>query len=214
MTAATTDTDVSNKNNNNNKGYVPKWKKKSTLAEELGSIEQVGFDKVGIKGTIPVVFQQGNVTKTSMAFAGQPLRDVASQAGQYIKYGCGKGECGTCECMVNGKWIRPCTALVPPSLMEGEQEYKIQLKDIKAKSVSSGQFFSIRSFFRGFWNNLLGMFGFVKMRGAARKNWEERKVYEAKIAKRTLEIKLKRIADWKNNHNNKKNTKQRQVVVG
>ena len=86
--------------------------------------------------------------------------------------------------------------------MEGEHEYKIQLKDVKAKSASSGQFFSIRSFFMGFWNNLLGMFGFVKMRGAARKNWEERKVYEAKIAKRTLEIKLKRIADWKNNNKN------------
>jgi len=83
------------------KGYEPKWKKKKTLAEELeesgaGSIAPV--DK-GIKGNINVVFKQGNETRTTLAMAGQPLRDVATQAGQFIKYGCGKGECGTCEAL-------------------------------------------------------------------------------------------------------------------
>ena len=37
---------------------------------------------------------------STMAFAGQPLKEVAAQAGQYIKYQCGKGECGTCEVCV------------------------------------------------------------------------------------------------------------------
>ena len=39
----------------------------------------------------------GNETTRTMAIAGQPLKEVAAQAGQYIKYQCGKGECGTCE---------------------------------------------------------------------------------------------------------------------
>ncbi len=178
--------------NSKSKGYVPKWTKKSTLAEEQGSINDLGFDKVGLKGTIPVVFRQGNETRTSMAWAGQPLRDVATQAGQFIKYGCGKGECGTCECMVNGKWIRPCTATVP-AVVNGE-ELIVQVKAIKTKSKSSGTFFSIRSFIMGFWNNLIGMIGFVKFRKAAKKNWEERKSYEDLVAQKTLEKKMRKVA--------------------
>lgn len=174
------------------KGYVPKWKKKNTLAEEHGSIIDLGFENVGLKGTIPVVFKQGNDTRTSMAWAGQPVRDVATQAGQFIKYGCGEGKCGTCECMVNGKWIRPCVATVP-AMSQGE-ELVVKVKATKNVSKSSGTFFSLRSFFMGFWNNLLGMIGFVKFRRAARKNWEERKAYEDLVARRTREIKMARLA--------------------
>jgi ferredoxin len=174
--------------------YKPKWKKLGTLAEEMGSVADIGYEKVGLKGTIPVVFNQGTDTRTSMAFAGQPLRDVASQAGQYIKYGCGKGECGTCECMVDGKWIRPCIATVP-AMSDGD-EYSVQLKANSAKSTSSGTFFSVRSFIMGFWNNILGMVGFVKMRRAARANWEERQSYEDRVAQRTKEIRTARLAAY------------------
>ena len=175
---------------NSGSGYVPKWTKKTTLADEQGSIGDLGFENVGLKGTIPVVFKQGNDTRTSMAWAGQPIRDVASQAGQFIKYGCGKGECGTCECMVNGKWIRPCIATVPATV--AGEELVVQVKEAKVKSASSGTFFSIRSFLMGFWNNLLGMIGFVKFRRAAKKNWDERKAYEDLVAQKTLERKLRR----------------------
>lgn len=78
------------------KNYVPKWKKKQTLAEEAPTLD---LEAKGIKGTINVRFQQGNATKLYLARPGQPLRDVALQAGQFIKYGCGKGECGTCEAL-------------------------------------------------------------------------------------------------------------------
>ena len=172
-------------------GYKPKWKKKGTVAEEQGSIKDIGFENVGLKGTIAVVFKQGNETRTSMAWAGQPIRDVASQAGQYIKYGCGKGECGTCECMVNGKWIRPCIATVPA--LAASEKLVVQVKAVKSKSTSSGTFFSFRSFIMGFWNNLLGMVGFVKMRRAARENWEERKAYESLVRQKTMEKKLQRM---------------------
>lgn len=179
-----------------NTGYEPKWKKKQSLAEEIGSIDGIGFEKVGLTGNIPVVFQQGNDTRTSMAFAGQPLRDVASQAGQFIKYGCGKGECGTCECMVGGKWIRPCVATIPA--MAVGQEFKVQLKAMESESASSGKFFSFRSFIMGFWNNLLGMVGFVKMRRAAQENWFERQSYEARVAQRTNEIRAATLAKYAN----------------
>lgn len=78
------------------KNYDPKWKKKKTLAEEGPPLD---LEAKGIKGTIHVRFQQGNETKLYLARPGQPLRDVALQAGQFIKYGCGKGECGTCEAL-------------------------------------------------------------------------------------------------------------------
>ena len=171
---------------NKKKGYEPKWKKKATLADQLGA--PTDLKEVGLIGTIPVVFKQGNQTKTTMALAGQPLRDVASQAGQFIQYGCGKGECGTCETLCDGKWIRPCSVNVPADLAPG-QELVLICKEVKAKAASSGKFYSIRSFLFGFWNNILGMFGMLKFRRAAKKNWQERQEYEDSIKKRTEEKK-------------------------
>ena len=168
------------------KNYVPKWKKKATLAEELG--KPVSAAEVGLKGTIPVTFKMGNETRTTVASAGDPVRFVANQAGQFILYGCGKGECGTCEAMCNGKFIRPCVAKVPNDV----QDMVIVVKAVKSKRVSSGKFFTARSFIMGFWNNLLGMAGFVRDRRAARKNWQERKEYEELIKQRTLEKKKSR----------------------
>lgn len=184
-------------NNNKNtaatkKPYVPKWVKKETLASSAGDTTSLGYGGVGLKGSIPVVFKQGNETKTSMAWAGQPIRDVASQAGQYIQYGCGKGECGTCECMMNGKWVRPCVETVPANAIEesADGQLVLQIKAIKAKTTSSGTFFSFKSFFMGFWNNILGMLGMVKFRKKANDNWGERKAYEDLVAQKTLQKKL------------------------
>jgi len=172
--------------------YVPKWVKKQTLANSSGDTKSLGYKNVGLKGTIPVVFKQGNETRTSMAWDGQPIRDVASQAGQHIQYGCGKGQCGTCECMLNGKWIRPCVTAVSKADVPAGGKLILQLKAVKNRSKSSGRFFSLRSFIMGFWNNLLGMFGFLKFRKNAMQNWNERKAYEELIAQKTLEKKLRR----------------------
>ena len=172
-------------------GYVPKWKKKKTLADDSGDLD---FSDKGIKGTISVVFKQGDETKTTMAMPGQPLRDVATQAGQFIKYGCGKGECGTCEAMCDGKWVRPCKDVVPANPVG---DVVIQVKEVSVKAKSSGKFFSVRSFFMGFYNNLLGMVGFVKYRRNAKQNWEERQEYEALIERLTLEKRHKRQKAYK-----------------
>jgi ferredoxin len=175
--------------------YEPKWKKKETLAETLGPASDL--KEIGLIGTIPVVFKQGDETRKTMAIAGQPLREVAIQAGQFIKYGCGKGECGTCEALVNGQWVRPCSILVPADLQPG-QEYVVQVKAVKNKAKSSGKFYSVRSFLFGFYNNVLGMVGMVKYKRNAKKNWEERREYEEMIRQKTLEKKKARAAAMNN----------------
>jgi 2Fe-2S iron-sulfur cluster binding domain len=171
-------------------GYEPKWKKKETLAEQMGGPVK-DLKEIGIKGTIPVVFKQGDVVKSTMAMPGQPLREVAIQAGQFIKYGCGKGECGTCEALVNGQWVRPCSINVPGDLLDG-QEYVVQVKAVKNKAKSSGKFYSVRSFLFGFYNNVLGMVGMVTYKRNAKKNYLDRMEYEEMVRQKTLEKKRAR----------------------
>eukprot|EP00580_Thalassiosira_gravida_P002847 CAMPEP_0201608886 /NCGR_PEP_ID=MMETSP0492-20130828/9431_1 /ASSEMBLY_ACC=CAM_ASM_000837 /TAXON_ID=420259 /ORGANISM="Thalassiosira gravida, Strain GMp14c1" /LENGTH=241 /DNA_ID=CAMNT_0048073923 /DNA_START=66 /DNA_END=791 /DNA_ORIENTATION=- len=179
-------------------GYVPKWKKKATLAEESGSLS---IEEKGLKGAVPITFQQGKGEKATFietaAMPGQPLKLVASQAGQFIKYGCGKGECGTCESLCNGKYLRPCIDSVPTDLEidpeTGEYETMvIQVKGTRAKVISSGKFYSVKSIFIGFWNNLLGMGGLVRDRRAAKKNWQDRMSKEDEILRLTEEKRKRR----------------------
>jgi len=173
------------------RNYDPKWKKQKTLAEKNGGPQS--FDEIGLDGTIPVLFKEGDKTRTTMAMVGQPIQDVASQAGQYIKYGCGKGECGSCEALCNGKWIRPCVAVIPSDAIAGE-DFIITVKGVKNTSKSSGKFYSIRSFLFGFYNNVLGMVGFVTTRKAARKNLDDRLSFEDMVAQKTKEKKAARAA--------------------
>ena len=184
--------------------YDPKWKKQLALKEQM---ERDGKDggslaDVGLTGTVPVVFKQGNVTKTTMAVPGQTISSAAQIADQYIKYGCKKGECGTCEALCNGKWIRPCVATVPGGLAPGE-EFTIVVKESKTKSLSSGKFYSFRSFIMGFYNNALGMIGFAKTRKAANKNWDERMEYEVALALKMEEKKKARMEQEKALQNKK-----------
>lgn len=179
-------------------GYVPKWKKLATLSDGTG---ELSAEDKGLAGAVPIKFQMGEGEKASFiettAMPGQSLKLVASQAGQYVKYGCGKGECGTCESLCNGKYLRPCVDVVPvdlePSADTGAYDtLVIKVKGTRAKVVSSGKFYSVKSFFMGFWNNLLGMGGFVRDRRAAKKNWQERMAKEDEIARLTAEKKRKR----------------------
>jgi len=179
-------------------GYVPKWKKKATLAEESAGLS---VQDKGLVGAVPIKFQMGKGESATFvetaAMPGQPLKLVASQAGQFIKYGCGKGECGSCESLCNGAYVRPCVALVPSDLeldaATGMYETMvIEVKGTKAKVVSSGKFYSAKSFIMGFWNNLLGMGGLVRDRRKAKKNYQERISNEDRIKELTAEKKRKR----------------------
>lgn len=121
---------------------LAKWQKLDTLADKLGSADTLGAEAVGLDGTIPVIFQQGNTTLTTMARPGQPLKQVAMQANQFIRYKCGKGECGTCEVKIDGQWVRTCSASVP-ALGPGQQ-YVINVKPSMIKTKKSSRFFSFR----------------------------------------------------------------------
>jgi len=184
------------------KGYVPKWKKLATLSDDDGT-GGLSHEEKGLAGAVPITFQMGKGKKASFiettAMPGQPLKLVASQAGQYIQYGCGKGECGTCESMCNGKKLRPCVDVVPLDLEPAADTgayapMVIQVKGTRAKVVSSGKFYSAKSFLMGFWNNLLGMGGLVRDRRAAKKNWQDRMSNEDDIIRLTAEKKRKRAA--------------------
>ena len=85
---------------------------------------------------------------------------VAAQAGQYIKYHCKKGECGTCEVRVDGKWIRTCVSQVP--YVEAGDTFSVHVKGSMKKPKKSARFYSFRSIVAGWKNNLMGMFGFVR----------------------------------------------------
>lgn len=43
----------------------------------------------------------------------------SEQADAFINYKCKKGECGTCDVMIDGKWVHTCQTKVP-SLAKGE----------------------------------------------------------------------------------------------
>jgi uncharacterized 2Fe-2S/4Fe-4S cluster protein (DUF4445 family) len=177
------------------KNYTPKWKKKETLVEREGDVSLV--DK-GISGTINVVFKSGSSSLTTLANPGDPIRDIATQAGQFIKYGCGKGNCGTCQAMCGGKWIKPCVDVIPGFIPQGE-DYVIEVQEVKHKAKSSGKFYSFRSFIMGFYNNLIGMIGFVKTRKAAKKNYMERIEFEDLVARKAAEKKAAKLAAQRKN---------------
>ena len=119
-----------------------------------------GAAATGLIGTIPVTFTQNNETLSTMAILGQPLSEVAGQCGQYIKYKCRKGECGTCEVRVNGQWTRTCVTKVPH--VPPGQTYEVQVKGSHIKTAKASRFYSFKSIVSGFKNNLIGMVGFVR----------------------------------------------------
>jgi len=162
------------------------WSRRATLAEKEGGSADLGLEAVGIEGDIAVEFLQGNRTLRTMANVGQPLSAVAAQAGQFIKYKCKKGECGTCAVRVNGEWIRTCSVTVP--YMPKGETYEIFVRGTMLEPKKASRFFSARSFFDGFRNNLLGMVGFVKEGPLSRKG---KKVFNDRIeAERLLQEKV------------------------
>lgn len=114
----------------------------------------------GLKGDVDVTFKIGEEdVKSTKAFAGQPLSEVAIQADAFINYKCKKGECGTCDVMIDGKWVHTCQTKVP-SMAKGET-LNVFIRAGKVKSKKSSGFFSAQSFVDGFTNNALGVVGFV-----------------------------------------------------
>jgi len=63
------------------------------------------------KNKVMVTIQPGN--KKIECVAGQSLKDITRQARCKIEYNCSRGECGTCEILVDGKRTRTCVSRLP-----------------------------------------------------------------------------------------------------
>lgn len=160
------------------------------------------------------------------------MAQVAAQAGQFVKYKCKKGECGTCEVRIDGQvcgaamprvprdprcdstvrgvrealaaatakgtgltgkcyrfarqWVRTCVHKVPHVAKGGE--LRIFVRPGMVKSKKSTTFFSFTSFLAGFYNNFLGIVGFVSEGIKGKKNFQDRisaeEELKAKVAAR------------------------------
>ena len=164
-----------------------KWQTERTkLADDPNTIKDSG-----LAGAIQVLFKQGNATKMTRAEVGTPLSEVASQADQFIRYKCKKGECGTCEVQVNGKWVRTCVATVP--YVEDVFEVTVKPTMMKGQGKAS-KFYSVKSFIMGWYNNILGMVGFVKTSATEGKNFRDRLDGEDEVARLVAERKAARLA--------------------
>jgi hypothetical protein len=96
--------------------------------------------------------------KRVLADVGASLADVAQQAGVHIPFKCKKGECGTCEVRVDGKWTRTCQSIVPP-VGRGEV-LRVSVPAVSAAAAAAkppSAFFSPKSFLEGVVNNGLGV---------------------------------------------------------
>ena len=165
-----------------------KWQTERTkLADDPNTIKDSG-----LAGAIQVLFKQGNATKMTRAEVGTPLSEVASQADQFIRYKCKKGECGTCEVQVNGKWVRTCVATVP--YVEDVFEVTVKPTMMKGQGKAS-KFYSLKSFVMGWYNNILGMVGFVKTSATEGKNFRDRLDGEDEVARLVAERKAARLAE-------------------
>ncbi len=74
----------------------------------LGKREDPGI-KGGAKFNDQVTFNG----KPIRAVPGQKVSQVAAAARVKITYSCKKGDCGTCEIMMNGRMIKACQATIP-----------------------------------------------------------------------------------------------------
>mmetsp|Transcript_28626 Transcript_28626/g.37505 ORF Transcript_28626/g.37505 Transcript_28626/m.37505 type:complete len:140 (+) Transcript_28626:67-486(+) len=77
----------------------------STLSPQ----QNAGLSKV--PDPVKVTFEPSK--KSINAFPNQSLKNVARDAKVKISYNCEKGDCGTCEVMVNGKKVKACQTVIP-----------------------------------------------------------------------------------------------------
>ena len=147
-----------------------------------------GHEKLG---DTPVVFQPQNVM--TMARAGQPLSEVASQADVFIRYKCKKGQCKTCAVNIDGKWVSACQTKVPPQ--EPGKSFDVRVRPVSDahKTQEKAAFFTPKSFADGVVNNGLGVVGFVKEAFGADPDFKvrmerERLVEELLAQKRSKEM--------------------------
>uniref|UniRef100_A0A7S1CYE3 2Fe-2S ferredoxin-type domain-containing protein n=1 Tax=Cyclophora tenuis TaxID=216820 RepID=A0A7S1CYE3_CYCTE len=70
-------------------------------------------ESAGLKGGGPKYDQVTLNGKPIKAVAGQKVSQVAAAARVKITYSCKKGDCGTCEILMNGRMTKACQAKIP-----------------------------------------------------------------------------------------------------
>jgi len=171
-----------------------KWaNERKTLADKVAA-DGGGSDAAskGIVGDVDVIFRQGNATKATKAIVGQPLTEVATNADQFIRYKCKKGECGTCEVQVDGKWVRSCVTTIP--YVDPGHAFEVTVKPSMVARKKSSRFYSVKSILDGWVNNILGMVGFVRTSAREGKNFRVRIDRESEIAAKVAAKKAARRA--------------------
>ena len=108
------------------------------------------------------------------AAIGAALSDVAKNANVEIQYKCKKGECGTCEVNIGGKWVKACQTTITST-----DALQITIRPVVKKKPA---FFSPQSLADGFNNNVLGMVGLVTEGVKVEDEYQARMIREKKIA--------------------------------
>eukprot|EP01036_Dinobryon_divergens_P026727 gene26727-35407_t len=134
--------------------------------------------------------------KVISAKIGEPILDVAKKAGVEIPTKCMKGECGTCEVNINGKWVKSCQETVSAIGNAGEI-VRISVKPKPETKKKPSQFFSPASFVEGVVNNGLGVIGFVQTASKADDAFNARMEREAALAAKVAANKAKKSQEGK-----------------
>jgi len=120
------------------------------------------------------------------------LSDVAEKAQVTIPYKCRKGECGTCEVRVAGKWIRACQSTVADVRAISPDQSNLSITVRPATIKKPSKFFSPRSFAEGVYNNGLGVVGFVWRGIREDKKFDERMRKEEELKKKVDDLKIRK----------------------
>jgi len=120
------------------------------------------------------------------------LSAVAENAKVTIPYKCKKGECGTCEVRVGGKWIRTCTASVADVIAISPDRNNVSITVRPSSIKKPSKFFSPRSFAEGVYNNGLGVVGFVWKGIKENDKFQDRMSKEEELKRKVEELKSKK----------------------
>eukprot|EP01039_Chlorochromonas_danica_P007385 gene7385-8168_t len=136
---------------------------------------------------VDVEFVQTHKTVKAEAEVGEKISAVARRSGVEIQYKCGKGECGTCQVRMDGKWVKTCigTPIISPVT---NPVLRIQVPE-KGEKARPAKFFTPASFVEGIINNGVGVIGFVKESLKADDAFEKRMERERKLAAKVAERK-------------------------
>lgn len=124
---------------------------------------------------------------------GENISDVAEKAGVKINYKCRKGECGTCQVKIDGKWVKACQSVVTAPSASTVLQICVSPKTVEeTNSKKPSKFFSPASFVEGVINNGLGVVGFVMEAKKVDDSFEQRMAKEKALSEKVAAEKARK----------------------